>query len=178
MNMMDQRNSSAYMPHPGHWNEPQQQGMPYYQPGHHQYYSPYQHMPGPYGIGEQYGSYHPFMQQAQPAMPVNGHAAPYQQNNFPMHHAGQSFSPFTNPLQQGAKKAPSSLQQAFNPNPYPKQPLMQKPQSSGIGSVLNQFKTQDGSIDINKMMNTAGQMMSTMNQVSSMVKGVGSIFKV
>lgn len=55
---------------------------------------------------------------------------------------------------------------------------MQKPQPSGIKSVMNQFKTQDGSMDITKMMNTAGQMMNTVSQVSSMVKGVGGFFKV
>lgn len=87
----------------------------------------------------------------------------------------QTFSPFDNPLQP-AKRPPQGQQQAHNP--YPKQQFMQKPQPSGIKSVMNQFKTQDGSMDITKMMNTAGQMMNTVSQVSSMVKGVGGFFKV
>ena len=55
---------------------------------------------------------------------------------------------------------------------------MQKNQGGNISSVLNQFKTQEGSIDFNKMIDTAGMMLNSMNQVSNLVKGVGSIFKV
>ena len=87
----------------------------------------------------------------------------------------QGFNPFDNPLQP-TKRPPQMQQQVYNP--YPKQQFMQKQQPSGIKSVMNQFKTQDGSMDITKMMNTAGQMMNTVSQVSSMVKGVGGFFKV
>jgi hypothetical protein len=59
-------------------------------------------------------------------------------------------------------------------NPYPKQNVLPKQQ----GSFMNSFKSQDGSVDFNKMMNTAGQMMNAVNQVSSLVKGFGGIFKV
>ncbi|WP_225434102.1 YppG family protein [Peribacillus tepidiphilus] len=86
----------------------------------------------------------------------------------------QQKSWFDNPLQPPENVNYSGI--SF-PNPYPKQSFMQKPQASGFQSVMNQFKTQDGSIDINKMMNTAGQMMGTLNQVSGMVKSLGSIFK-
>jgi hypothetical protein len=61
-------------------------------------------------------------------------------------------------------------------HPYPKQAYVHKP-PSGFQSVMNSFKTQDGSLDINKMINTAGQMMNAVTQVSSMVKGLGGIFK-
>ena len=54
---------------------------------------------------------------------------------------------------------------------------MQKTQPSGFQSVLNQFKTQDGSVDVTKMMNTAGQMVNTFSQMSNVVKGVGGLFK-
>ena len=54
---------------------------------------------------------------------------------------------------------------------------MQKAQPSGFQSVLNQFKTQDGSMDVTKMMNTAGQMVNTVSQMTSVFKGVGSLFK-
>ncbi|WP_430755266.1 YppG family protein [Niallia circulans] len=43
---------------------------------------------------------------------------------------------------------------------------------------MNSFKSQDGSLDFNKMMDTAGMMMNAMNQVTGLVKGVGGIFKV
>ena len=87
----------------------------------------------------------------------------------------QALSPFANPLQ--IKKNQQQLSMPY-PNPYPKQSFMQKPQSSGFQSVLNQFKTQDGSFDITKMMNTAGQMVGTVSQVQNMFKGLGGIFKV
>ena len=83
------------------------------------------------------------------------------------------YSPFGNPLQ--TKKG---TQHKAYPNPYPKQSFMQKPQPSGFQSIMNQFKTQDGSVDITKMMNTAGQMVGTVSQVQNMVKGLGGIFKV
>ncbi|MBD3110435.1 YppG family protein [Bacillus sp. AGMB 02131] len=86
-----------------------------------------------------------------------------------------TLSPFANPLQM--KKNQQQSPQMPYPNPYPKQSFMQKPQTSGFQSVLKQFKTQDGSFDINKMMNTAGQMMGTVSQVQSMFKGLGGLFK-
>jgi len=61
-------------------------------------------------------------------------------------------------------------------NPYPKQSFIPK-QPSGVQSIMNSFKAQDGSLDLNKMVDTAGQMMSAVTQVSSMVKGIGGIFK-
>jgi hypothetical protein len=62
-------------------------------------------------------------------------------------------------------------------NPYPKQNVLPK-QPGGVQSIMNSFKSQDGSVDFNKMMNTAGQMMNAVNQVSSLVKGFGGFFKV
>ena len=64
-----------------------------------------------------------------------------------------------------------------NMNPYPKPNLMLK-QPGGMQSLMNSFKSQDGSIDFNKMINTAGQMMNAVNQVTSLVKGLGGMFKV
>lgn len=62
-------------------------------------------------------------------------------------------------------------------HPYPKQSAIPRP-PSGVKSIMNSFKTQDGSFDVNKMVDTAGQMMNAVTQVSSMVKGLGGIFKV
>ncbi|KWW11300.1 MULTISPECIES: YppG family protein [Peribacillus] len=121
----------------------------------------------------------PQMQQPTPQMqqptPQMQYIPQMQSNQFNQYPQQQTFSPFANPLLP-AKRPPQGQQQAHNP--YPKQQFMQKPQPSGIKSVMNQFKTQDGSMDITKMMNTAGQMMNTVSQVSSMVKGVGGFFKV
>lgn len=64
-----------------------------------------------------------------------------------------------------------------NFNPYPQQAFMPK-QPSGLQSLMNSFKSQDGSLDINKMVDTAGQMVNAVTQVSSLVKGLGGMFKV
>lgn len=135
----------------------------------------------PYHDPYQQAAYHPYQPVQQQAMPVGAYPGTSVMQPLPQmpqmqsNQQPQAFSPFANPLQP-AKRPPQSQQQAYNP--YPKQQFMQKPQPSGIKSVMNQFKTQDGSMDITKMMNTAGQMMNTVSQVSSMVKGVGGFFKV
>jgi hypothetical protein len=87
---------------------------------------------------------------------------------------------FKNPLQPQEEVYPS-----HNPypigggfmNPYPKTNLMPK-QPGGMQSLVNSFKSQDGSVDFNKMVNTAGQMMNAVSQMTSLVKGLGGIFKV
>jgi len=87
---------------------------------------------------------------------------------------------FQNPLQPKDDK----VQKPYMPmngypvmNPYPKNSFMPK-QPGGMQSLFNSFKSQDGSVDLNKMVNTAGQMMNAVSQVSSLVKGFGGIFKV
>lgn len=111
----------------------------------------------------------PMPYQPQPYNPFNGmlnNPAPkMQQPN------GQSL--FANPLQ--TKKEQQMLAQF--PVPYPKQSFKAKPQTSGFQSIMNQFKTQDGAMDVTKMMNTAGQMMGTVSQAQSIFKGIGGIFK-
>lgn len=97
-------------------------------------------------------------------------------NNLPHK---QPVNPFQNPLFQQDEDfyQPPHVQPDMNiTHPYPKQSFMQK-NTGGLSSVINQFKTQEGSIDFNKMIDTAGQMMNSMNQVTNLVKGVGSIFK-
>ena len=97
---------------------------------------------------------------------------PYQQPYFSQPQSAQPFNPFDNPLQPQVKRPPQQYA-----NPYPQQQFMQKAQPSGFQSVLNQFKTQDGSVDVTKMMNTAGQMVNTFSQMSNVFKGVGGLFK-
>jgi hypothetical protein len=107
-----------------------------------------------------------YMQQQQPYSPP-----PYQQKD--------SQFLFQNPLQPQEEMYPNQYPHMNgypNMNPYPKQNMMPK-QPGGMQSFMNSFKSQDGSVDFNKMMNTAGQMMTAVNQVSSLVKGLGGIFK-
>lgn len=94
-----------------------------------------------------------------------------------------SHNIFQNPLQPSDEpnfpNYPNQFSNSygFSQNPYPKHAFIPK-QPSGIQSMINSFKAQDGSVDINKMVNTAGQMMNAVSQVSSMVKGLGGMFKV
>jgi hypothetical protein len=87
---------------------------------------------------------------------------------------------FENPLQAqpdnayGGGHFPNYPNQ--NMNPYPQQAYQPK-QPGGFHNVMNSFKNQDGHLDLNKMVDTAGQMMNAVTQVSSMVKGLGGFFK-
>ncbi|MEI5907236.1 YppG family protein [Bacillus spongiae] len=105
-------------------------------------------------------------------------------NNMWNAHSGQSpyqhqqSEFFQNPLQQEEEyyyPTPRPRPQGFA-NPYPKGSFAIKNQQGGVNSIMNSFKGKDGSLDLNKMVNTAGQMMGAMNQVSALVKGFGSIF--
>lgn len=102
----------------------------------------------------------------------NGFMNQHPLNQFPfnmmkMNQApAQNFAPnpFFNPYQN---QYPN-----LNYNQYP----MHQPMPMGQ-SILNQFKTQEGKLDFNKIINTSGQMMGTVNQISSIVKGLSSTFK-
>jgi hypothetical protein len=144
---------------------------------------------------------HPYQTQ-----PQNYEWMGYQQHNsyYPQYqHHGQTFKPgFTsqnmiNPNQPYTQKDSQFLfhnplapkddkvnHQSYMPmngypmmNPYPKQINIPK-QPGGVQSFMNSFKSQDGTVDVNKMVNTAGTMMNAVTQVSSLVKGFGGIFKV
>ncbi|WP_313798533.1 YppG family protein [Cytobacillus sp.] len=88
---------------------------------------------------------------------------------------------FQNPLEPEPDTNYTNSKQHYpiNPymNPYPKQSFIPK-QPSGVKSIINSFKGQDGTLDFNKMVDTAGTMMNAVSQVSSMVKGLGGIIKV
>jgi hypothetical protein len=132
------------------WNPYQQQALAPYYPQQYQ----------PYGQSYQAG--------------VGPQNMPYPNQPYPQK---DSQFLFQNPLQP----KDDMPQKQFIPingyplmNPYPKQNAIPKQQ----GMFMNSFKSQDGKVDFTKMMNTAGQMMNAVNQVSSLVKGFGGIFKV
>lgn len=60
--------------------------------------------------------------------------------------------------------------------PYPK-PMPIIIPNGGNSPFMTSFKKEDGQLDFNKMMDTAGQVVSAMNQMSSLLKGVSQIFK-
>ncbi|MCM2531859.1 YppG family protein [Neobacillus pocheonensis] len=119
--------------------------------------------------------YQPFGQNFQPG-PIP-QTVPYSKQQFQQK---DSQFLFQNPLQPKEEVVQQNQYMPMNGypmmNPYPKQNTIPK-HAGGMQSFMNSFKSQDGSVDFNKMMNTAGQMMNAVNQVSSLVKGFGGIFK-
>jgi hypothetical protein len=120
-------------------------------------------------------TYQPYAQNYQPGyvtQPASYHSQPFTQKD--------SQFLFQNPLQpqdELVQKPPYMPMNGYPVmNPYPKQSAIPK-QPGGVQTLLNSFKSQDGSVDINKMVNTAGQMMNAVSQVSSLVKGFGGMFK-
>ncbi|WP_074034002.1 YppG family protein [Bacillus massilinigeriensis] len=118
------------------------------------------------------------------SMGINPYYAPHMQ-----YQGGGAISPkgwkndqdyakllFENPLQQGEFSPYGQIHPLQPMNPYPAQAFALKP-PTGMQSIMNSFKTAEGTLDFNKMMDTAGQMMSAVNQVSSLVKGLGGILK-
>lgn len=139
----------------------------------------------PYINQQQWGGY-PFQgmggwNQQQPfvnySMPMaNQGVSPYQAQPTAQGFSGGGQSPFQYYDQQAP---PQSMWNAASPfmNPYPIQNQQQIQQPKQINSILNQFKGQDGNIDMKKMMDTAGQMMNTVNQLNGMIKGIAATFK-
>lgn len=161
------------------------QGNPYHQPWQQVYGRQV-----PYPLPNQPLNWQPYLPQS------SIYQQPYQQQNqqYPQGYVGNANTYqnqpywqkdhqflFQNPLQPQEEYYPSPNQYPQmngypSANPYPKQSFMPK-KPGGMQSLLNSFKSQDGSVDFNKMMNTAGQMMTAVNQVSSLVKGLGGMFK-
>jgi hypothetical protein len=134
-------------------------------------------------------SYHQPTQQIPYYQPVYQHYGQNYQPGYvsqPMSYQNQPFPQkdsqflFQNPLQPQEEMVQKPQYMPVNGypvmNPYPKQSAILK-QPGGVQSIMNSFKSQDGTVDINKMVNTAGQMMNAVSQVSSLVKGFGGIFK-
>ena len=87
-------------------------------------------------------------------------------------------TPQVHPYYQANVFSPPLLQGMLPyPMPYPKPHPTMGPAKPGIQSILGQYKTPEGSFDINKMMNTMGQVVNAVNQVSSLVKGLSQTFK-
>lgn len=128
------------------------------------------------------GNWHnQYMQQEYPINPyMPGNPQWNQQYSMAQPKNNYSKMLFQNPLQPeddpiyGYYSQQADFQ---NYNPYPQQAFMPK-QPSGLQSIMNSFKSQDGNLDVNKMVDTAGQMMNAVTQVSSLVKGLGGMFKV
>lgn len=95
-------------------------------------------------------------------VPVHYHPYYSQPTSFPV-------PPFIPPV------APTMS--TFAPPASPFVPPMSPFASAKPPSLLEQFKTKEGTYDITKMMNTMGQAVQVMNQMSGLVKGLTQTFK-
>jgi hypothetical protein len=116
------------------------------------------------------------------------HQQPFANGHYGMgpgqasHYGSANMQPqlFQNPLQPEDKHGFSPYEKGGVPPPYPlpHQPNhFPKPPPGQFASILNSFKSESGTLDINKMVNTAGQMMNALTQLSAMAKGLGGLFK-
>lgn len=142
----------------------------------------YQHNGHWLGHGEYYRPFQPFNLISTPfqteALGFNSlHKPYYQQQNFhPIQPQYQQFQP--NYFQDGTSTmVNNSFMNSPYVTPYPKPTPLLKQQPSGLNTIMSQFKKSDGQLDLNKMIDTAGQMMNAVNQMGGLFKGVTSIFK-
>ncbi|MBA2875080.1 YppG family protein [Thermaerobacillus caldiproteolyticus] len=105
------------------------------------------------------------------------HSFPTPNSSYSPYHAAL-YQPY--PYSQVAHHWPAGQQvsqMSPYPTPYPTPSPVLKPPAPALQSIMSQFKTSEGTYDINKMMNTMGQMINTVNQVGGMLKGLVNTFK-
>ncbi|MRH43639.1 hypothetical protein GH741_13255 [Aquibacillus halophilus] len=98
---------------------------------------------------------------------IQGNDAPISVS--PYHYFAKPLQPIEQPVQQ-AQHWNTNYQPVPN---APKQPLNQPPTKG----LISYFQDSNGQVDIDKMLNTVGQMANTYHQVSPIVKGIGSFVK-
>lgn len=110
---------------------------------------------------------------------------PYQENyyNQPFQPSPQSYYPPT-----AFSKIPQQQVQTIPPYQYfakPTQPAEWYPDSTIYGNsnpqqakgFMAMFQDKNGQMDLDKMLSTVGQMANTYQQVSPIIKGIGSFMK-
>ncbi|WP_017473803.1 YppG family protein [Amphibacillus jilinensis] len=101
-------------------------------------------------------------------VPYYNYPQPVQPKGLPPQLPGnqQSFPPFLN-----------TPYYAHNNWPIPQQgtAMGQQPQSNK--GVMGYFQNNEGQLDFDKVLNTAGQVANTYQQFTPIVKGIGSFFK-
>ncbi|MFB4168117.1 YppG family protein [Virgibacillus sp. JSM 102003] len=108
--------------------------------------------------------------------PYNGNPYNFYQNNTqPLHNYKQMYNNYN-----------TNFQTPFEMYAKPKQPMNWHPYGQSIGGTFNTppknnllyyFQDNNGEMDLDKMLSTAGQIANTFQQVSPVVKQVGSIMK-
>ena len=88
---------------------------------------------------------------------------------FPFHH-----QPYQQPPHNFVQQPPNFPMYSMKQPPF--QPFTPPGAQSPFHSILSNFKTENGNLDLNKMMSTVGQISNTVNQVSPLLKQMGSFF--
>lgn len=103
-----------------------------------------------------------------------------QMPNYPYHY--NQFPPYTQMNQQPYQPTHPSM--PFHQGPWqPPYQAMQGTQGMGTQQkpptkgVMGYFQNDEGKFDVDKVLNTAGQVANTYQQFSPIVKGIGSFFK-
>ena len=152
--------SSYHYEHP---NYTQRNGLEMQQihGSHPQYWNTYHH-PYPTDASLQYGN--PYYFQT-----PQGYTQQQQPNNQhlqqPTNHPSYTDIVFQNPLLASDEKTNFLLKSSVFKSKSILSPIPQKASflakpPSGVQSVLNSFKSQDGTLDVNEMVDTAGQMVN------------------
>ncbi|TCT20376.1 YppG-like protein [Melghiribacillus thermohalophilus] len=84
----------------------------------------------------------------------------------------QSANPGSAPY-QFFQKPPQPFPSEFGTSPYGGANQLMK----GGGPILASFMNEDGQIDFDKLFSTVGQMVSTVNQLTPLLKGFSSLMK-
>lgn len=132
-----------------------QEPVNYHYPGSNQTYSADHY---PY---EQVSNQSPFEYYSKPSQPENWpYVMPQQSNDYPYEQQDPYYF----------------QQQQLDPY-YFQQQQQQQQQNQGPG-ILAQFQTQEGQMDVQKMLSTVGQLANTVQQVSPVIKEIGAMIRV
>lgn len=145
------------------------------------------------------GQFHtPFEQYAKPAQPENWHESlSYMGTNNSSTPSNQNFANTYNGLNQSgygyvfpdANDSPAnqdiySIQHPnqnlghFTSNYQPQvDPMQEGPSPNQLNTLLTQFQNSEGQLDVDKMINTVGQIANTYHQVAPIVKQFSSFIK-
>lgn len=127
----------------------------------------------------------PYFQQG-PA--PNYYSVPYQQQmNYPQQYPDMNANQYMPQNPNGQTNQPQQPTTPYEHFAKPKHPAQWYPPMQGAApkqgmatpgkGVISYFQDKDGQLDLDKMLNTVGQMANTYHQVSPIFKGLGSFVK-
>lgn len=96
--------------------------------------------------------------------------------NYNFYEQGQRQTPFEYYAKPNQPTDwPYTMQQQSNYYPFQQQSTEQ---SNLTANLLTQFQTEDGQVDLQKMLSTVGQLANTVQQVSPVIKEIGAMISI